>query len=81
MFDAVAEDEPTIIAPIEMPTGLSDELDAQRYLRLTFDSDNLGFCRNCEQTYTGDIYTRCPRCFDPLAEPGTAPRRRKFTPS
>jgi hypothetical protein len=76
---------------VPVPTGLTDEEDAQRYLRLQFD-DTIGFCQNCEGTYTMEraVYeddtreimaTSCPRCGqrDWLVRAGTKPLRKKHT--
>lgn len=63
---------------VSVPTGLSDEDDAPRHMRLQFDPA-VGFCRNCEGTFAMKwaVYhdeitheeegreiqaTSCPRC-------------------
>lgn len=63
------------IAPL--PTGISDEEDAQRYIALQLNPA-LMFCTNCEVNYESDI---CPRCLSQLQPPGTPPlkSRRKHT--
>lgn len=74
---------------VPMPTGLTDEEDAPRHLRLQFDGA-VGFCLNCEGTYAMEwttyeddtretIATSCPRCgpYDWLVRPGTKPLRKK----
>lgn len=70
------------LEPQPIVTGLSDEVDARRHLDRQFGGPR-GFCRNCEVEYSvvGALAGAwCPVCFDPLAKPGTAPRRRKYNP-
>lgn len=62
-----------------VPTGLSDEEDAARFLAQRFDR-TLGFCRNCEGYYACRVVggvtmtTFCPVCREQfLTIPGTAP--------
>jgi hypothetical protein len=68
-----------------IPTGLSDEEDAGRYLQQKFDK-LIGFCRNCEGTFTlptRDGVAWCPYCLknginEFLCYPGTAPYSRRL---
>lgn len=64
-------------APEPIPTGLSDEEDAQRHLALRFNHDLL-FCINCEVHYERQVQVypgehRCPRCTLRLWRAGTPP--------
>lgn len=66
-----------VIPPVPVPTGLSEEEDAQRYLALRFNPD-LKFCPNCEVVVDGNLTGfYCHTCTDTLQEVGTAPRRKK----
>ena len=54
---------------VSTPTGLSEEEDAGRFLRFQFDSESVGFCRNCEGYYEaardagGNVMQQsCPVC-------------------
>lgn len=75
----------TVTPPtIPVPTGLTDEEDAARYMALRFNP-NARVCLNCEGIYdqllpSGDQIDHCPRCDDWLQPVGTPPRRRKFNP-
>jgi hypothetical protein len=72
------EETPPVFEPAPIPTGLSDEDDAARYLAQRFNGD-LAFCPNCEVTYDFNrVGNFCPRCKDTLRDVGTPPRRRKF---
>lgn len=67
--------------PLPVPTGLTDEEDAARYMALRFNPD-AGFCPNCEGVYESQPYDRyCPICIEPLQPLSEMkPRRRKFIP-
>lgn len=76
----------TVTPPtLPVPTGLTDEEDAARYMALRFNP-NAMVCPNCEGIYDSSDYDssdhidHCPRCDERLQPLGTPPRRRKFNP-
>lgn len=64
--------------PLPIPTGLSDEDDAGRWLALKFHAV---MCWNCESVYEPDVGTFCPRChlhLLPVADAREKVKRKKL---
>ncbi len=59
IFDDIPEANPKLPTPLAVPTGLSDEADARRYLAQKFNS---GFhCSRCDG-YWEEKLPACPAC-------------------
>lgn len=79
-FDMASKITQEVPPTVPLPTGLSNEEDAQRHLDLRFNP-LLKYCPNCETPVASGemIYGPwCAYCGDALRDMGTAPRKKKL---